>query len=79
MTKVTTAYKMPNARALEVAMSSLDSITLSKCNSMSEYFNNITIIRVDISDYLVLESRNSDEQTMAAIIHGLPPADDGFV
>jgi hypothetical protein len=79
MTKVTTVYKMPNAQALKVTISSLDNITLSKYNSISEYFNNITIIYVDISDYLVLKSRNFNKQTMAAIIYVLPLANNGFI
>lgn len=78
MAKIAAQYRMPASRAVEKAISDIEKITLSDCASMTEYLNKIEILRITIA-----ENTNtvhySEEQTMAKIIRGLPPAYDGFV
>jgi len=61
--KLSTAYRMSATRTFEQAMNDMESLTLYKCKSMTDYFNQIAIIRLEIK-----ETSNtthwSDDQTI---------------
>ena len=69
-------YKMQDARSLDIALTSMEKITLENCASVQEYLNQHEMCRLDIKD---VGGEYTDAQLMSKLIRGLTHNYNAFV
>lgn len=67
--EVVALCKMQDSRAMDIATTELEKLTLSKCASMTDYFNKAVSFRQDILD---LKGSYTEEQLKSKLLRGLP-------
>ena len=69
-------YKMQDARSLDIALATMEKITLATCPSVQEYLNQHEMSRLDIKD---AGGDYTDAQLMSKLIRGLTQHYNAFV
>lgn len=68
--QITSLCKMQDSRALDIAITGLERLKLSDCNSLTDYFNKAQAFRQDILD---LKNPYTEDQLKSKILRGLTP------